>query len=81
MINKDKIFNLFNNTPTVDEEVKKTPFLEDFISSPFAKIGMFTKLVLNHHVFHEKLRKFIQTEESTYSIENTKVFRRNRQWQ
>ncbi len=72
MINKDKIFNLFNNTPTVNEEVKKRPFIEDFISSPFAKIGMFTKLVLNHHVFHEKLRKFLQTEESTYSIENTR---------
>ncbi len=72
MINKDKIFNLFNNTPVVNEEVQNRPFIEDFISSPFAKIGMFTKLVLNHHIFHEKLRKFLQTEESTYSIENTR---------
>lgn len=72
MIDKNKIFNLFNTTPEVKTEGKRVATIEDFIGSPYAKIGMFTKLVLNHHVFHEKLKKFLQTEEPTYSIENTR---------
>ena len=72
MIDKNKIFNLFNSTPEVETKEKKVATIEDFIGSPYTKIGMFTKLVLNHHVFHEKLKKFLQTEEPTYSIENTR---------
>ena len=71
MINKDKIFNLFSTTPEVKKEEKRIS-VEEFIESPYAKIGMFTKLILNHYVFQEKLKKFLKTEEPAYSIENTK---------
>lgn len=72
MINKDKIFNLFSTTPEVKEKEEKRISIEEFIESPYAKIGMFTKLILNHYVFQEKLKKFLKTEEPAYSIENTK---------
>ena len=72
MINKDRIFNLFSTTPEVKEQEEKRISIEEFIESPYAKIGMFTKLILNHYVFQEKLKKFLKTEEPAYSIENTK---------
>ena len=72
MINKDRIFNLFSTTPEVKEKEEKRISIEEFIESPYAKIGMFTKLILNHFVFQEKLKKFLKTEETAYSIENTK---------
>ena len=72
MINKDRIFNLFSTTPEVKEKEEKRTSIEEFIESPYAKIGMFTKLILNHFVFQEKLKKFLKTEEPAYSIENTK---------
>ena len=72
MINKDRIFNLFSTTPEVKEKEEKRISIEEFIESPYAKIGMFTKLILNHFVFQEKLKKFLKTEEPAYSIENTK---------
>ena len=72
MINKDKIFNLFSTTPEVKKEEKRIS-IEEFIESPYAKIGMFTKLILNHFVFQEKLKKFLKTEEPAYNIENTEV--------
>ena len=72
MINKDKIFNLFSTTPEVKKEEKKIS-IEEFIESPYAKIGMFTKLILNHFVFQEKLKKFLKTEEPAYNVENTEV--------
>ena len=72
MINKDRIFNLFSTTPEVKEKEEKRISIEEFIESPYAKIGMFTKLILNHYVFQEKLKKFLKTEEPAYSIEITK---------
>ena len=72
MINKDRIFNLFSTTPEVKEKEEKRISIEEFIERPYAKIGMFTKLILNHYVFQEKLKKFLKTEEPAYSIENTK---------
>jgi len=72
MINKDRIFNLFSTTPEVKEKEEKRISIEEYIESPYAKIGMFTKLILNHFIFQEKLKKFLKTEEPAYSIENTK---------
>ena len=60
MINKDRIFNLFSTTPEVKEKEEKRISIEEFIESPYAKIGMFTKLILNHFVFQEKLKKFFK---------------------
>lgn len=83
-MNKDSIFNLFDDTPDQETVSEVRASLNDFIKSPFAKIGMFTKLILNHFVFHEKLKKFLDKEEPNYNIESTReasdftVF--NRSW-
>jgi hypothetical protein len=69
-VNKDRIFNLFDEGKKDIEEVKVS--LNDFLHSPYAKIGMFTKLILNHFTFHEKLQKFLEKEEPTYNVESTK---------
>ena len=57
MIDKNKLFNLFDDSPQ-QETISSRKSLDDFIKSPFAKIGMFTKLILNHFVFHEKSYAF-----------------------
>ena len=62
----NKIFNLFDSDSEGEgsiEEIKiKSKELED---SPKSKIGMFTKLILNHHIFHSKLEEFLKEEEPT----------------
>ena len=72
MINKNKIFDLFSNTPENKVEVKKQVSIDEFMNSPFAKIGMFCKLIINHNVFHQKLEKFLKQENPSYNVENTK---------
>ena len=72
-VNKENLFNLFEENPGREENIQDAnKKLEDFKNSPTVKIGMFTKLILNHHVFHSKLEKFLQREEPTYNIESTK---------
>jgi len=83
-MNKDSIFSLFDDTPDQETVSEVRTSLNDFIKSPFAKIGMFTKLILNHFVFHEKLKKFLDQEDPNYNRESTReaadftVF--NRSW-
>ena len=88
-IDKNKLFSLFPDSEAEEsishkQEVKSRATLNDFINSPYAKIGMFTKLILNHEVFHQKLQKFLEKEEPSYNSSNTKeagdyaVF--NRSW-
>ena len=80
----NNIFSLFDNDNPQEEEVKVRKSLDDFIKSPYAKIGMFTKLILNHEVFHQKLQKVLKEEEPDYNTSSTKeagdyaVF--NRSW-
>tara|TARA_Y100000385_G_C12869729_1_gene541010 strand:+ start:269 stop:709 length:441 start_codon:yes stop_codon:yes gene_type:complete len=82
--NKDNIFNLFEDNNVKDVTSKTRTTLNDFIKTPYAKIGMFTKLILNHEVFHKKLQKFLKEEEPNYNSSSTKeagdysVF--NRSW-
>jgi len=57
MIDKDKIFKLFIDSKGISDEKSKDE-LKDFMNGPFAKIGMFVKLIQNHQVFHQKLEKF-----------------------
>ena len=57
MIDKDKIFKLFVdgkeiNGGKTEEEIK------DFMNGPYAKIGMFVKLIQNHEIFHKILDFF-----------------------
>ena len=84
-INKDNIFVLFEGEyNTLQNAQKLSKKLEDFDNSPTVKIGMFTKLILNHQVFHEKLKKFLDQEDPNYNRESTReaadftVF--NRSW-
>jgi hypothetical protein len=71
-IDKDSIFNLFEDNTSQEEVIATRKSLDDFIKSPFAKIGMFTKLILNHFVFHQKLQKFLKKEEPSYNSESTR---------
>lgn len=69
----NKVFNLFDNNSDIinsPEEIKNK--IEDLKSNPTIKIGMFTKLILNHQVFHEKLEKFLKQEEPSYDVQSTK---------
>lgn len=65
-MNKDKIFDLFveDNDSTKPLDIPQGHY--------YAKIGMFTKLILNHFVFHAKLEKFLQKEEPAYNVQSTK---------
>ena len=72
-INKDNIFGLFEGDyDTLKNAKDLSGKIENFNSSPTIKIGMFTKLILNHNIFHQKLEKFLTKEEPNYSIESTK---------
>jgi hypothetical protein len=75
MIDKDKLFNLFNNPEGSDKSKEaKEVFLANpaLLDEPYTKIGMFTKLISNHHVFHDKLEKFLKREKSQVNVEDTK---------
>tara|TARA_Y100000385_G_C12961301_1_gene579872 strand:- start:66 stop:500 length:435 start_codon:yes stop_codon:yes gene_type:complete len=72
-VNKNKIFDLFDNTQnTVDgiDNTKKKPPISKVGS--YFNIGMFTKLISNHFIFHAKLQKFLKKEEPNYNVESTK---------
>tara|TARA_B110000977_G_C10895093_1_gene422965 strand:+ start:19 stop:468 length:450 start_codon:yes stop_codon:yes gene_type:complete len=72
-INKDNIFGLFEGDyDTLKNAKDLSGKIDNFNSSPTIKIGMFTKLILNHNIFHQKLEKFLTKEEPNYSIESTK---------
>jgi len=42
------------------------------MDGPYAKIGMFVKLIQNHETFHKKLEKFLKQEQPDYNVESTK---------
>ncbi len=69
MIDKNKIFNLFNSEGGIPPNTNIKSMILD---EPFTKLGMFTKLIVNHQVFHQKLEKFLKAESPNYSIEDTK---------
>lgn len=72
-MNKDKIFNLFDDSQeTQQKAVEQKNLLPSSKSSTYFKLGMFTKLIVNHFVFHSKLEKFLQQEEPTYNVESTR---------
>ena len=59
MIDKDKLFSLFVDGKEIKDQKTKDE-LKKFLDGPFAKIGMFVKLIQNHQVFHKKLEKFLK---------------------
>ena len=68
MIDKDKIFDLFSSDMNAEKDLPINNLMED----PLSKIGMFTKLIQNHEVFHKKLSQFLSKESPNYDIEQTK---------
>ena len=71
MIDKDKIFKLFVDGKEISGDRTKDE-IKDFMNGPYAKIGMFVKLIQNHEVFHKKLEKFLKKEQPNYNVESTK---------
>lgn len=71
MIDKDKIFQLFVDGKEITDDKTKED-IKEFLNGPFAKIGMFVKLIQNHQVFHKKLEKFLKKEQPNYNVESTK---------
>jgi hypothetical protein len=67
MISKEKIFDLFDNPNTTDIH-------EDFMDSPYAKIGMFNKIIINNTVFLQKLKYFFDKSKKEYSEENVNEY-------
>ena len=73
MIDKDRLFHLFGDNENENPEVKKLAKADkDFMQSPEAKLGMFTKMIYNHEVFHKKLKTFFQKENASYNVQETK---------
>tara|TARA_R110000744_G_scaffold122689_1_gene227689 strand:+ start:130 stop:555 length:426 start_codon:yes stop_codon:yes gene_type:complete len=71
MIDKDKIFKLFVDGKEISGDKTKEE-IKDFMNGPYAKIGMFVKLIQNHEIFHKKLEKFLKQEQPNYNVESTK---------
>lgn len=72
-MNKDRIFNLFDDSEDTQKQViEQKKSLVGFNASPYHKLGMFTKLIVNHFVFHHKLEKFLKKEEPSYNAESTR---------
>jgi len=71
MIDKNKIFKLFVDGEEINDAQTKEE-IKNFMEGPYAKIGMFVKLIQNHHVFHLKLSKFLKREQPDYNVESTK---------
>ena len=71
MLDKDKIFKLFVDGKEIEGDKTKEE-IADFMNGPYAKIGMFVKLIQNHEIFHKKLEKFLKREQPDYNVESTK---------
>ena len=72
-MNKDKIFNLFDNSPEAEGKmIEQKKSLRGYKNSPHYRLGMFTKLIVNHFLFHSKLEKFLKKEEPNYNVESTR---------
>jgi hypothetical protein len=71
MIDKNKIFELFGSP--INEEEDFINIASTMLDEPFNKIGMFTKLIINYVIFHQKLSRFLDKENTlVLDIESTK---------
>jgi len=72
MIDKDKMFSLFED-PNKEVDAKELITMgKSLLDEPFTKIGMFTKLIVNHNVFHQKLEKFLKSEKPDYDVDEAR---------
>jgi hypothetical protein len=67
MIKKEKLFAIMEDRGQSLEDVQK-----DLREEPYTKIGMFTKLIANHEIFHKKLELFMKKEKSEYDAQNSR---------
>lgn len=72
MIDKEKLFQLFGSPEEKSDAQVLMNLEKDFLEQPIAKIGMFTKLIVNNWVFHEKLKQFLSKEQPSYDVDDTK---------
>ena len=73
MIDKNRIFQLFGSPENSEEGMREIiNAKKDFLKSPTAKLGMFTKMIYNHDVFHQKLKKFFDKEKIPLNVNETK---------
>jgi hypothetical protein len=71
MSNAHRIFNLFNPIPSkVDEEMENE--LREFETTPYYKIGMFTKILNNGNNFKTEIINFISKSDKDLDPENIK---------
>jgi len=70
MIDKDRLFSLFGGNEASAKEILEAP--DSFLDTATAKLGMFTKLIYNHEVFHNKLEKFMKQVKEDYDPDVTK---------
>ena len=70
MIDKNKIFSLFDNNNKKDSKELINYYL---FYCCYQIIGMFTKLVQNHFVFHAKLKAFLKKEDPNYDSDLAKI--------
>jgi hypothetical protein len=73
MIDKDKMFQLFENPENKNSGKELITMDNSILDEPFTKIGMFTKLIINHNVFHNKLEKFMKSQKVKYDSQETKA--------
>ena len=68
MIDKDKMFQLFEQPEDKGNGKELITMTDSVLDEPFTKLGMFTKLIINHNVFHMKLEKFLKSEKPDYDV-------------
>ena len=78
MIDNNKLFSLFGSSDDDNFDEKKSirefeKLVGEELEQPMNKLGMFVKLIINHLVFHQKLKKFLDKESSgAIDLETTK---------
>lgn len=72
MIDKDKVFSMFEQPEEPGDGKQLVSMSNSLLEEPFTKIGMFTKLIINHNVFHLKLEKFLKAEKPDYDVEEAR---------
>ena len=69
MSNTNRIFGLFSDG---EDKPSSKEIHVDFMDTPYAKIGMFVKLIQNNIVFNSKLKKFFDKVDKEFDEEGTK---------
>jgi hypothetical protein len=69
LVDKNKIFGLFDDSEDESRKNISSKDINNFKTSPIGRIGMFTKIISNHDVFHRKLEKFLKSEDADFDVD------------